>query len=222
MSRTTLRPLPAGKIATGSAFRFSLTLIGTGYVILFFTGSLAAPFWGLLTVLWYNGFYTWWKRRSAFAAIPGALVGTIPPVIGWMTGGGHLYDARLGILCFSIFMWQIPHFFTHMMAFGREYEGIGFPSLMDVFTEGQLRRLTFVWILSAAVSLQLLGLYGLIRWVPVRIALAAVSLWFAMKGLRLIMGGDHPSYISMFRGTNITLFAILFLIFTDRCSRYIV
>jgi len=221
MARTAARPLPSGKIDPIQALSLSLGLIGTGYMVLFFTGSLAAPFWGLMAVFWYNGFYTWYKTKSAFAAVPGAFVGAIPPIIGWVAGGGELCNPRLGVVCFLFFMWQVPHFLIHHLAFGKEYEKIGLPSLTAVFTKAQLSRLTFIWILAAAVSIQLFSLYGLVRSGPIRIALVAVSLWFTFKGASLLMGRGHPVYLHIFRCTNITMVAVILLLVTDRCYRYI-
>jgi protoheme IX farnesyltransferase len=215
MKRTIGRPLPTGRLKPGSALCFSLTLIGSGSLVLLFTGSLAAPLLGLGAVLWYNGFYTWLKARTAFAALPGALAGAIPPAIGWMAGGGSPGDPPLAILCFFFFMWQVPHFFVHLLTFGMEYEAIGRPSLTVVFTGVQLGRVVFQWLFAAAVSLQLIIVYGLIGSPFIRIALLAASVWLGTEGIPLIRTGKHD-YQRVFDGINYFVLAVMLLFLLDK------
>ena len=217
MPRTAGRPIPSGRIQPIAALRFSLVLIGSGAAALLSTGAWTATLLGLAAILWYNGFYTWLKARNAFAAIPGALVGAIPPAIGWTAGGG-CFDARLASLCFFFFMWQVPHFLIHQRAFGKEYERIHLPSLTTVFTGAQLDRLAFQWLLAAAVSLQLFIFYGLIQSSLVHISLLAASLWLAARGTALMMK-RRPSYPGIFMSTNYFMLAAMLLIVADRFPR---
>jgi len=219
MARTAGRPLPAGRVSPGRALGFSLILIGSGTVILYWTVLPAAALLGVGAVLWYNGVYTWLKARSAFAEFPGALVGAAPPAIGWLASGGNLSDPPLIALCFFYFIWQVPHFLVHRLTFGREYEAIGHPSLTALFSAGQLNRLTFQWLLAAAVSLQLLIVYGLIRSPLVQAALLAASFGLAMRGIPLL-GGKGQSYLRFFRGINYFMLIVLALFFLDQVRHH--
>jgi protoheme IX farnesyltransferase len=220
MARTAKRPIPSGRIRPGYALGFALTLICSGFAVLSFTGTRAVPFLGLFAVLWYNGLYTWLKTRTAFAVIPGALIGAIPPAIGWIAGGGSTLDPRLAALSFFFFMWQVPHFFIHLLAFGKEYEEAGLPSLTAVFTGAQLDRLSFQWILATAVSLPLLVLFGLIQSGLVHILILAVSLWLAVQGIGFLRKCELD-FISVFKRTNYFMLLALLLIFADKLPRFI-
>ena len=215
MARTAGRPIPAGRIKPGHALCFSLVLIGSGSFVLFFTGSLAPPLLGLGAVLWYNGFYTWIKARTAFAALPGALAGAIPPAIGWMAGGGGLGELPLAALCLFFFLWQVPHFFAHLLTFGAEYEATGRPSLTAVFTAVQLGRLVSQWLFASAVSLQLIIVSGLIRSPFVRIAVLTASFWLVARGVRL-MRERKPGYPQVFKELNHFMLAVMLLLFLDK------
>ena len=218
MPRTAGRPIPVGQ---DTARRRPPVLPGPDRFGRRRSSSRPAhgprPSWDLPPFLWYNGLYTWLKAHSAFAAIPGALVGAIPPAIGWTAGGG-CFDVRLAAVCFFFFMWQVPHFLIHQRAFGKEYEEIRLPSLTAVFTGAQLDRLTFQWLLAAAVSLQLFIFYGLIQSSLVHIALLAASLWLAARGIALMMRRG-PSYPGIFRSTNCFMLAAMLLIVADRFPR---
>jgi heme o synthase len=220
MRRTARRPIPSGRIKPGHALFFAVALVCAGAIVLFFTGALAAPLLGLAAVLWYNGFYTWFKSRNAFAVIPGALVGAIPPVIGWIAGGGSLLDPRLVVLSFFFFMWQVPHFLIHLLAFGREYEEAGLPSLTEIFSGAQLDRLTFQWIIATAVSLQLVIFFGPLRSPIIHILLIAVSLWLAINGTNLIRGRE-PEYAIVFKRNNYFMLMVMMFIFFDKLPDFL-
>ena len=88
MKRTRNRPIPSGKISAKNALVFALFLIISGSIILFSGSGLLALSIGLLNLFWYNFVYTPLKKRSSLAIIPGSLVGALPPMVGWVAGGG--------------------------------------------------------------------------------------------------------------------------------------
>lgn len=214
MPRTACRPLPSGCVRPRFALAVSLTLIGSGTAVLCLAGRLAPALLGLAAVFWYNGFYTGFKTRSALAAIPGALVGAIPPAIGWAAGGGHLLDFRLAALCFLFFMWQVLHFFIHSLAFAKEYEKADLPALSRLFTEGQLKRLAFQWLLAVAVSALLIGFAGLIHSSLAFTVIAAASFWFTLQGIAFIRNRRNV-YARLFRETNYYLLIIMTVLSLD-------
>jgi protoheme IX farnesyltransferase len=159
MERTKDRPLPQGRIKPFTALGFSLLLILAGLAILAQTGKPAVASLGCCAVLWYNAPYTYLKRKTAFAAVPGALLGTIPPLIGWIAGGGKFFDYRIAALCFFIFMWQVPHFWLLQLSNNSDYKKAGLPSLVKILSGAQLTRITVIWTLAAGTSCLLLPLY---------------------------------------------------------------
>jgi heme o synthase len=106
----------------------------------------------LLNLIWYNGIYTPLKKINPLAIIPGSLVGSIPPAVGWTAAGGNILDPQIIILSFFFFIWQIPHFWLLLLIFGKDYENAGFPTLMQIFSSDQLARITFIWIVATVVT----------------------------------------------------------------------
>lgn len=215
MPRTERRPIPSGKIEPFHALLFAIMLIFLASLTLLLTGRAAAPVLGLLAVIWYNGLYTYLKRKSAFALIPGALVGNIPPAIGWVTGGGTFCDPGLIALSVFFFLWQVPHFWLLILRYGKEYEKAGFPSLSTIFTRTQLLRIIVNWILATAVSCLFLSISGMVLTPLINYILIGVSLWLMVTAIRFLGQGGEIAYAFTFRRINAYMFLVMFLASID-------
>ena len=162
MERTKNRPIPSGKISPRSVLYIILVLSIVGSILLYISSGLVAVLLGLLALLWYNAIYTPLKRKTSFAIIPGSVIGAIPPVVVWVTGGGNVFDPQALLIAFFFFIWQIPHFWLLLLAFGKDYEDAGYPTLKKYFNESQLARITYVWICVTGVTGLLMPLFSII------------------------------------------------------------
>jgi protoheme IX farnesyltransferase len=216
MERTKNRPLPSGMLSPSTALFISLGLISAGAYTLFHEISLLAGILGLFALFWYNGVYTTLKRKTAFAAIPGALIGAIPPALGWVSAGGSLVDARIWAVGFFFFMWQVPHFWLLLLDFGKDYEKTGFPSLTRIFTPAQLSRITFTWICATATSCMLIQLFGIVESLTIRGGFFIVAFWLVWKGSRLlkVRSQELPFHFT-FKTINAYALMVLFLLALD-------
>ena len=216
MTRTMNRPLPAGKIEPLHALFFSLTLIGLGLYITCLGGSFAAFVLGLCAVIWYNGIYTCLKRKTAFAVVPGAFIGAIPPLIGWVTGGGHILNTKVLLFCFFFFMWQLPHFWLFLLRHGGDYERAGLPSLTGVFTLTQLSRIIRQWIVAVSLSGLLLALHDIA--LPIlKMSVLISSCWLLYREMRLVRGNEIGR-VRSFGRLNLYMTTVLFLITFDKLA----
>jgi heme o synthase len=161
MKRTAGRPLPSGRISKSGAFLIATMYFISGCLILYFGPGLLTLMVGVSTFIWYNLIYTPLKKVTAFAAVPGSMVGALPPLAGWVAGGGSITDPRALAIGFFFFMGQIPHFWLLLLKLGKQYESAELPSLTQLLTDEQIKRLTFVWIAATAVSALVLPLFGL-------------------------------------------------------------
>jgi len=190
MRRTQNRPVPSGRIRAREAAVIALLLIIGGAVLL--AAHPVAMLLGLTTVLWYNGVYTPLKRVSAFAAIPGGVVGAIPPVIGWVFGGGSATDPRILAVAFFFFVWQVPHFWLLLLRIGGEYERAGLPTLTRMFTRPQFARIIYVWMIATAVACVSMPLFGVSSAVWMQAGLIVSSLWLGWHATRMVhTNGDR-------------------------------
>jgi protoheme IX farnesyltransferase len=128
MQRTADRPIPAGKVATGSAFVLGSLMCVAALFLLFAKVDRLAAMFTLATIVSYLGWYTPAKRWSAWSTEIGAIAGAFPPLIGWAAGDGTV--SPLGWILFGVlFFWQIPHFMAVAWTYRRDYSAVNFPML---------------------------------------------------------------------------------------------
>jgi protoheme IX farnesyltransferase len=217
MERTKGRPLPSGRISGVGAVLFSTLCAAAGLILLLHAGGRAALGGGLFAIIWYNGLYTALKKKTAFATVPGAVVGAIPPAIGWLAGGGRYADPIFLALCLFFYLWQVPHFWLLVSACGRQYEKAGLPSLTGVFSEAQLRRIIFVWLSATAVSCLFLSATGIVHSAIIKAGLLVLSAWLVWNGVMpLFRHSSEPGPFAIFRKTNYYLLMVMLLLSVDK------
>jgi protoheme IX farnesyltransferase len=213
MERTRNRPIPSGRISPAGALGYAilLTFLGSGMIYLG-SGFLAMQL-GILAMIWYNAIYTPLKKRTAFAVVPGAIIGSIPPLVGWVAGGGSLADPRALIIGFFFFIWQVPHFWLLLLRFGKEYEQAGFPSITSFYTNKQIKNTTFIWTMATAVTALMLPVFGIVNSVVISVGMLFLVIWLVVVFAKLLKPGDekfNPRYYYM-KINYFVLFMIIFL-----------
>jgi len=189
MRRTRTRPIPSGRIGRDWALFVAFVFVAAGYYTLASVGvhTMTLLLLGTLALLWYNAVYTPLKRVTAFAIIPGSVIGAIPPVIGWVSAGGMWWDPFILIVAFFLFLWQIPHFWCLMLMTSEDQEKAGLPTITRVLSRLQLIRVTSIWILTLAVAGLLLAGESGLAW-PWYLAMLAGSLWLGTSALAILRG----------------------------------
>lgn len=216
MDRTKNRPLPSGKVKPITAFYIALVLLILGSILLSLTAGFVALGLGLLNLIWYNVIYTPLKKKTAFAIIPGSLVGAIPPAIGWVAGGGSLSDPSIAFISFFFFIWQIPHFWLLLFIFGKDYEKAGFPTLTKIFNFNQLGRITFIWILTTIIIGLFLPIFGVVKSSYISIGLLLVGFWLALNAFKLLRPNlENKQFKLAFYNINTFVILFIFLISLD-------
>jgi len=217
MERTKNRPIPSGKISSNHALLYSAALIILGSWIIYAGSGFLAMQLGLLALIWYNGFYTPLKKRTSFAVIPGAIIGAIPPMVGWVAGGESLVDLRAAIIAFFFFIWQVPHFWLLLLKYGKEYEKAGFPSLTSKYSERQIKYTTFIWTLSTAISALMFPVFGIINSSILSLGMLLIVLWLIFIFTTLLRSSQqkfNPVYYFM----KINYFVLMVMVFLSMDS----
>jgi len=159
MKRTAKRPIPSGEISRPVATMISILLIAGGTVMLSLNGWIPMAL-GLSNIVFYNLIYTPLKSQSWLAIIPGALVGAVPPLIGWTSAGFYIFHPNAQFVAIFVFLWQIPHFWLLMIKYGKEYESAGFSSISKMLNEHQIKLVVFYWGVITSLFLMLFPFFG--------------------------------------------------------------
>lgn len=212
MPRTKLRPIPSGKISSLQGALIVLLYLASGSLVLVFTNPPIALILSWLTLFFYNLVYTPLKKVSAFAVIPGSMVGALPPVIGWTAAGGEPFAEIILIVGTFFFIGQIPHFWLLLMLFGDQYKLAGLPSLNSIFSEVQIKRVTYTWILTTVASALLVLFFVFSNRVLLFLLLGySVYLLFSLTR-SVLFQKDFKVRPAFFKLNFLYLFMMLFLI----------
>lgn len=190
MSRTKGRPIPSGEMSAGGATAVSLALLAVGLLGLILCSNLVAAALAAAAVIWYNGAYTYLKRVTSFAAVPGGVVGAIPPAVGWSAAGGSVFSPEIVALMVFMFIWQVPHFWLLLLRHNEDYERAGLPAVTKVFSSDQLGRIVLVWILAAAVCPLMIPVAGGGAYPLLPVLLGLTALWIVPYAARHLRGNS--------------------------------
>lgn len=212
MPRTKNRPIPSGKISISGAILIAFVYFVAGAGILLANFQPIAFAISFLTLLSYNAIYTPLKKVTAFAVVPGSLVGALPPFIGWFAGGATLIQGPIVWVALFFFIGQIPHFWLLLLMFGKEYSLAGYPSLNSVFNDAQIKRLSYTWILATISTALLIGLTILNG--KITLILLMVYIFYLLLPLSsgILVKKDIPVRLSFLKLNFLYLLMMLILI----------
>ncbi len=213
MTRTSVRPVPAGLVPRSEALAMGLILSGVSVMLMWMASNALAALMLAGSIIYYGVIYTMWLKRSTpHNIVIGGGAGAFPPVIGWAAVSGHApLDAW--ILFAIIFFWTPPHFWALSLLAHGEYEKAGVPMLPVTHgakaTRLQILLYTIV-LLPVTLTPLLTGLggwvYGLVAG-----ALGLVFLSFALRVFRSRAGDEGCTGAEKKLARNMFLFSILYL-----------
>ena len=126
MKRTSNRPLVKGAVTKEMAIGLGCLTGSTGGLMLGLGTDPITTALGLGNIGLYAGLYTYLKPKSEINTWVGAVVGAIPPVMGWTAAGGSIFDAEACLLGSIVLLWQFPHFFALNWMYRTDYKRGGF------------------------------------------------------------------------------------------------
>ncbi len=217
MKRTAGRPIPAGTISLRSAILFSILCALMGTTLLMLTGYALAAALGLFTLAWYNLVYTPLKRITAFAVLPGALIGALPPLIGWAAAGGDPLDMEILTVAFLLFVGQMPHYWLLLLKIGTEFRDAGMPVITSLFDPRQIRNLSFIWIAATGAIVMMLPATPIIKNRGISLILIAAAVLFLIRMFQLTYRGDLiKHWKKAFITVNLFYLILILVLIADR------
>jgi len=214
MPRTFKRPIPAGHISRTHAAFVGLIASIIGVAILCPTSNGLAALLCTVNLLLYVLVYTPMKPYTTANTLVGAIVGAIPPMLGWAAAVDRL-DAGAWLLGAVLFAWQIPHFLALAWMYRADYAKGGYKMLPVVEPSGRL-----TCLLAMLYSLVLLPLC-------VMLVVTGAAGWFFLAGsmmlglgffaltLKLAMDKTHANARKLFLGSVLYLPLLMAILVID-------
>ncbi len=215
MPRTKQRPVANGDLPIKSAWIISLSTIFVGSALLFIASPLSC-YIGLLVIALYNGLYTmWWKKKWAFAAVPGAVPGALPCTIGYAALSPDIFSSASVYLFLIMFLWQMPHYWTLAIKLKDDYVLGGFPVLpVVVGKERTIYHTSFyVWayVLLAIMSPFFVHYSIFYFWIVIPFAILVLGLFFFF-----VKSDNEKAWLPFFIVVNFSMLAFLFCPIFDK------
>ncbi|KAJ5473289.1 hypothetical protein N7475_002855 [Penicillium sp. IBT 31633x] len=144
MSRTRNRPLVRGLVSPRGALLFAIGTAVTGLSLLYIGTNPTTTALSASNIFLYAFVYTPLKRISVINTWVGAVVGGIPPLMGWVAAAGQtatighdtwrdmlFSESSIGgwLLGGILFAWQFPHFNALSHLIRDEYKAAGYKML---------------------------------------------------------------------------------------------
>ena len=220
MERTKNRPIASGRMSPTTGIIISVILIALSIVAIYSLLGLTGVNIFMFAFIWYNAMYTPLKKKSALAVVPGAILGVIPPAIGWLVAGHSLMELEFIALGVYFFIWQVPHFWLLVMLFHGDYKDGGYPTAMRLFGQASLQRLTFVWLIfTIQAGIFLVSVYE--PYMVTMLLAILVGIWAFISSLELLRESfELKNAKAVFWKINVAFLAIIILLSIDEYIKH--
>jgi heme o synthase len=204
MRRTSVRPLPQGRVGVSEGTWFGVLLTSIGLFELTLGANSTAAAVAFATSASYVLAYTPLKTRTSLATLVGAVPGALPPVIGWAAATGDISLPAI-VLFGIVFCWQMPHFLAIAWMHRDDYARAGIPLLPVLEPDG--RRTGQQALLYAAALWPVSLLPAVVGLAAAPYSIVATILGFVFIGLSALFARER----SIASARRLFLFSITYL-----------
>ncbi|XP_042549475.1 protoheme IX farnesyltransferase, mitochondrial isoform X1 [Dipodomys spectabilis] len=214
MNRTKNRPLVRGQISPLLAVSFATCCAVPGVALLTWGVNPLTGALGVFNIFLYTCCYTPLKRISIANTWVGAVVGAIPPVMGWTAATGSL-DVGALLLGGILYSWQFPHFNALSWGLREDYSRGGY-CMMSVTHPGLCRRVALRHCLALIALSAAAPALDVTSWAFPAISLP-INLYISYLAFRFYKDADRKSSRKLFFCSLWHLPLLLLLLLT--CKR---
>nr|XP_002198729.4 protoheme IX farnesyltransferase, mitochondrial isoform X1 [Taeniopygia guttata] len=215
MNRTKNRPLVRGQISPLLAVCFAASCGIPGIALLTLGVNPLTGALGAFNIFLYTCCYTPLKRMSIANTWVGAVVGAIPPIMGWTAATGSL-DAGALLLGGILYSWQFPHFNALSWGLREDYSRGGY-CMMSVTHPGLCRRVALRHCLALIGLSTVAPVLNITTWTFPIISLP-LNLYISYLGFRFYRDADRSSSRKLFFCSLWHLPMLLLVMFTCKKS----
>ncbi|XP_077183669.1 protoheme IX farnesyltransferase, mitochondrial [Paroedura picta] len=217
MNRTKNRPLVRGQISPLFAVSFAVSCAVPGLALLTLAVNPLTGALGAFNIVLYTCCYTLLKRMSIVNTWVGAVVGAIPPIMGWTAASGGL-DAGALVLGGILYSWQFPHFNALSWGLREDYSRGGY-CMMSVTHPAMCRRVALRHCFALIGLSSMAPVFNVTTWTFPIISLP-INLYISYLGFRFYRDADRNSSRKLFFCSLWHLPLLLLLMLTCKKSLY--
>jgi len=129
MHRTRRRPLPSGRLTGKEALMFAGVSGSAGVATMLALCNPLTAALGAANIFLYAAVYTPLKQKTHLNTWIGAVVGAIPPLMGWAAATGTVFAPGAVIAAGLLYCWQMPHFLALAYMVKEDYTRGGYKML---------------------------------------------------------------------------------------------
>jgi len=215
MDRTSIRPIPTGRVTTTEALIFGLIQCTFAEIYLFFAVNPLTAFLGLIVIVGYVLVYTPLKTRTSASTAIGAIPGALPPLMGWTAAANEISIVAWALFA-TQFLWQFPHFLAIAWMYRDQYAKAGILMLPVVEPSGKItgRQIVMFSLMLIPVSLApyFFEKAGLIFLVGAII----LGIWFFIASVRAALSKTNERAKSLLLVSVIYLPLLFLLMVADK------
>lgn len=214
MSRTSRRPLPAGRLRPRDALVLGGLLCLGGLTLLATQVNLLSAVLALAGILYYVVLYSMLLKTSTPSNIViGGGAGAIPPLVGWAAASGSLTVPAFFLFA-VVFFWTPAHFWALALLKKEDYRRAGIPMLPVIYGEPETRRRILLYSLQVVALTALMPLVGLGQWLFF-VASMLMGAGLIASAWILLRGGRNLSAWRMYRYSSLYLAGIFGMLVLD-------
>jgi len=216
MTRTRLRPIPAGRITPAQGLLFGVSLGAIAFWIFWKQVNPLSAWLALGGLLFYVLIYTMLlKRNTAQNIVIGGAAGAFPPLVGWAAVTGRLDLAAIYLFAI-IFYWTPPHFWALALIKQGEYAKAGVPMMPVVKGEERTKWEMLIYTLLLLPLTIMPAVFGALGpfYAVAAVLLGGRLLWYCIVLLR--EAGVTPNAWKMYRYSLLYLFLLFLAMGIDR------
>ena len=192
---------------------FGVSSAACGTLLLYHTVNPLTAALGLANIVLYSAVYTPLKRISIVNTWVGAVVGAIPPLMGWAACTGSLSPGAL-VLSGILYAWQFAHFNALSWGLRGDYSRAGY-RMMAVTDPELCKRVALRYSIATIPICFLAPYFDLTTWFFALDSLP-VNLWIVYLSWRFYRDSDYKSSRKLFHYSLLHLPILMALVIINK------
>jgi protoheme IX farnesyltransferase len=110
----------------------------------------------------------------------------------------------------------MPHFWMMMLKYGAEYRKAGFPTLLDIFSEFQIKIIVMVWITASSAVSMMFVYFRMVSHLSIATGILSINVLLLILLIQQLFIAKTRKNHLIFISANLYVFSVLVLMILDK------